>query len=512
VAEVVSARLAHGVEIDTMQQLLAKLLTLSTRFFERHSQGDLVMATYFDVQQVRQVTLSVGSILLHLSRLIGLLGVAYVLSPKLMIVGLITVPLGALPALWLGERIQQAARRERGAVRWLYDSFLQVSSGIRVVKVNNGEALVLERAREIGRGLFEHLVNQARARSLARFLLESMSGVGLIAVLVIGGKDVAAGTLSWQSLLSLLIAVMGVYSPTVGILQVYAQLRSSLPHLDRVAEVMAAQPEIQDVPNARRLSTAPATIELRDVGFAYDDQPVLHSVSASFSRGETIGIVGPSGSGKTTLLSLLLRLYDPTAGRILLDGVDLREFRHADLMSVSAIVLQEPFLFVDTVAANIRLSRPDASMEDVMHAAAAANVHEEIMAMERGYETIVGRSEDARGVSTGQKQRICIAGALLKNAPLLFLDEATSSLDSVSERRLQAAIERLMEGRTTFMIAHRLSTLRGADRILVLDQGRVVGLGTHEELLARCRTYQRLWHSQEMDAPPAPPPPGLRVV
>jgi len=223
---------------------------------------------------------------------------------------------------------------------------------------------------------------------------------------------------------------------------------------------------------------------------------VLDSINATIHRGETIGIVGPSGAGKTTLMALMLRLYDPNSGRITFDGVDLRNIKHADLMDQSAIVLQEPFLFLDTIANNIRISRPDASMTEVIEAARAANVHDEIERMDRGYETMLGRARDARGVSTGQKQRICIAAALLKNAPLLFLDEATSSLDAVSERRFQSALERLMQGRTTFIIAHRLSTLRHADRIMVMEHGRLVGFDTHEELMRSCDVYRRLWTYQ----------------
>lgn len=507
-AESLAGKLAHGVEVATMWKLLEKLLTLSARFYDKNSQGDLVMATYSDVQHIRTVTISIGNVILHVTRLIGLAGVAWLMSPKLTLIGLVSVPLGAIPALWIGERIKEASRRGRGNVRRLYDSFLQVSTGIRIIKVNSGEQNVLASARKIGNYLLDYLVSQVVSKSFARFLLEAVSGVGLIVVLVVGGRDVASGALSWQSLLSLLIAVMGVYAPTVGILQVYTGLQSSIPYLDRMEEIFNAVPEITDRPDARPLPAAPRKIELRNVSFQYEDRKVIDSVSATFYHGETIGIVGPSGAGKSTLLSLLLRLYDPTEGQVLLDGVDVRDIRLADYMRHSAIVLQEPFLFVDTIANNIRAARPSATMEEVIAAAKAAGIHDEIMEMEDGYETMVGKASDARGVSVGQKQRICIASALLKNAPLLFLDEATSNLDSVSERRLQAAIERLMEGRTTFVIAHRLSTLRAADRILVLDGGRMVGLGTHEELLDSCQTYHRLW-TYQMDDTPAELPAAL---
>ena len=259
-------------------------------------------------------------------------------------------------------------------------------------------------------------------------------------------------------------------------------------------------------------------ISLRNIEKYFQHGPtktfVLRRVTLDIKQGEFISIMGPSGAGKSTLLSLLLRLYDPTEGQVLLDGVDLRDIRLADYMRQCAIVMQEPFLFVDTIANNIRSARPTASMDEVIEAARAAGIHDEIMEMEHGYETMVGKAEDARGVSTGQKQRICIASALLKNAPLLFLDEATSNLDSVSERRLQVAIERLMEGRTTFVIAHRLSTLRAADRILVMEDGKIVGFGTHDELLGSCRTYHRLW-TYQMDETPVEAPSaveGLRAI
>jgi subfamily B ATP-binding cassette protein MsbA len=499
IGEVVSARLSQAVQTDAMVQVLGKLLTLSVRFFERNSQSDLVMTAFQDLRGLRTVTLSLGTIVLSVSRLLGLAVAVWMMSPKLTIIGLIAVPLGAIPAHWLGRRMTLAAKSERATTARLHDGFLQVTSGIRLIKVNRGEARLLARTRAVGQELYRYANRQSEASNLARFLMESVSGIGLIVVLVVGGRDVAAGTLEWQSLLGLLIAMMAVYSPIVSLLSVYSAIRSAIPTLDRVREIMREQPDLPDAADAQPLSRAPRIVELQDVGFAYRDRPVLEHLSARFEEGETIGIVGPSGAGKSTLLGLMLRFYDPTAGRILLDGVDLRRIRHADLMDHCAIVLQEPFLFIDTVANNIRFTRPTASMDEVIAAAKAANVHDEIVAMEHGYETILGRHREAQGISVGQKQRICIAAALLKNAPILFLDEATSNLDSVSEHAVQGAIDRLMSGRTSFVIAHRLSTLRNATRLLVLDQGRMAGLGTHRELLAGCLTYQRLWSAQVGD-------------
>jgi subfamily B ATP-binding cassette protein MsbA len=495
-AQMFSARLAHRVELDWMSRVLEKLVTLSVRFFDKSSRGDLVMTAYNDARGIRAVTLQLGQLVLYLSQLGGLMVAAWLMSPKLALIGLLSVPLGLIPVYWLGQQLTEAVRRERKQAVSLQDSYLQLASGIRVVKVNRGESQVLERARQVSQLLWRSVLKHTQTQGLARLFLESVSGLGLILVLVIGGRDVAAGHLPWQSLLGLLLAVMAVYTPVVGLLQLYGSVRIMIPYLERLDRILEAVPEIQDRPGARRLLGGPATIELKNVSFTYEDHPTLHRISAVIHAGETIGVVGPTGSGKSTLLSLLLRFYDPTEGAILFDGVDLRDIRHADLMRASSIVLQEPFLFIDTIANNIRISRPEASMDEVVAAAQAAGVHDEILQMELGYDTVVGTGPAARGLSGGQKQRICVAAALLKNAPMLFLDEATNSLDSVSEQKVQTALERLMRNRTTFVIAHRFSTLRNAHRIMVLNQGRMVGFASHERLLATCKTYQELWGSQ----------------
>jgi ABC-type multidrug transport system fused ATPase/permease subunit len=274
----------------------------------------------------------------------------------------------------------------------------------------------------------------------------------------------------------------------------YLEIQRYGASVEHVEQLLAEKPEITDRQDARPLTRAPLTIIADRLAFSFQGKPVLENVSFRVAAGETLGIVGPSGAGKTTLLNLVARFYDPSSGAVKLDGEDLRAFRLRDIYGMVAIVTQDPFLFSTTIRENILCGRPGVSQDEVEAAARAAEIHHEIMAMPDGYETIVGQG--GRSLSRGEAQRVNIARAILKNAPILLLDEATSSLDSYSEARVQLAVDRLVAGRLAISVAHRLSTLRNASRILVLEHGQAMGLGTHRELLETCPTYVRLWKAQ----------------
>ncbi len=493
-SQVSEQKLVKAIELGTMERLIRHLLGLSILFLDRRTHGDLLQSVRQDVSQMRMVILASAGLVLEALQAMGLIAAAVSLSLKLSLWAFVLVPVAVLPIYLLARRTlaRSFGVRRKGVA--LFDALLQLLHGIRVIKIYQGERAEGERTIDLARSYFDELIDMERVRAFARIVLESLAALNVVVVIIVGGFDVMSGRLGWPELLAFLLAMRAAQGPLNNINNHYLDIQRYGASVAHIEQLLQERSEIQDSANPRPLINSPQTITADRLTFGFNEKPVLQDVNFTVRAGETLGIVGPSGAGKTTVLSLLARFYDPKLGRVLIDGEDLREFRLRDLYGMLAIVTQDPFLFSTSIRDNILCGRPNASQEQVENAARAAEIHDEIMSMPDGYDTVVGQG--GRQLSRGESQRINVARAILKNAPILLLDEATSSLDSHSEAKVQRAVDRLASGRLAISVAHRLSTLRNASRMLVLNQGTVAGLGTHKELLLNCPTYRRLWEAQ----------------
>lgn len=497
---VTQQRLAQAVELSVMERLLAHLLRLGAPFFDRQSPGDLLQAVRQDVSALRTLVFALAGIVLELAHAVGLFIAAFWLSPRLTFWSLVVLPAAVIPVLVAARRASLRSRSIRVSGYAVFDALLELLRGVRSVQVYRGNAVTLRDTLARSRRYFDELLEMVRVQSTAQMLLELIAGSGLLVVIVVGAGDVVAGRMTWPSLLAFLVAIRALYGPVNQVNEHLVSLGALRASTERVDELLQQEPTVIDRPGARAITHGPREIRIEQLTFAYGERTVLHEVSFDARAGETIGIVGPSGAGKSTLLALLGRFYDPLGGAIRLDSEDVRDLSLESFHGLLGLVTQEPFLFAATVRENILVGRPSADDREVEDTARAVGLHEEILSLEQGYDTRIGLG--GSGVSGGQAQRIAIARALLRNPPVLLLDEATSSLDSESEQRVQMALEPLLAGRTAFVVAHRLSTLRAASRILVLDGGRTVGFGTHAELLRSCPLYVQLWQLQRLDVDP----------
>ncbi len=483
---------------DVRDALNRHFQSLSLSFFYRHPTGVLIARVNSDVTLLRfAITDALASFLKDTTSLIALVTVAFLKDWVLASIAFFVFPASVLPIIRLSRNMKKFTKRGQARTGRLTVLLQESIQGNRIVKAFGMEAYEDRRFMSENTRLFKQQLRASRIKAIVSPSMELMASFGIAGVVWYGGWSVIAGGRTQGEFFAFMAAMILMYGPFKGLSRTYTAVHQGLAGAERVFEVLDEKPDIIDKPDARTALPFAHKIEIQNVDFAYAAAPVLKNINLTVEAGQMVALVGMSGVGKSTLVDLIPRFYDVKSGQILIDGVDVRDLTVKSLRAQIGIVTQHTFLFNDTIRNNIAYGDPDRDIDSVIAAAKAANAHEFIMAMPNGYDSEIG--EMGLQLSGGQRQRLAIARALLKDAPILILDEATSSLDADSERSVQDALELLMRTRTTIVIAHRLSTIRKADRIVVMVDGAIAEEGTHDELLARDREYSRLYSLQLLE-------------
>ncbi len=476
-------------------QLYAHVQSLSFSYFARTPTGVIVSRIMNDVNLVQGALTRVpASVVQGLATMAGLLGLILYLNWRLALLSFVALPLAGLALAKFSRRLRKTSTTMQEQLGQLTTHLHETIAGVRIVKAFGMEEYESRRFAARNRDLFNSLMRAIKTTAVSHPVTELISIIGTSLVVGFGGYSVIRGSMTVGDFGSFSMALVFFYRPLKELNGVNSVIQDGIAAARRIFEVIDTQPEIRDMPGAALLPRDFKTIEFKNVSFQYENDLVLKEVNLTVRAGETIAIVGQSGGGKTTLVNLIPRFYDVTGGSILVEGVDIRRAATASLRSQIAIVTQQTILFNDTVRSNIAYGDTACTFEKIVQAAQAAQADSFIRSFPMGYDTVIG--EGGVRLSGGQRQRLSIARALLKNAPILILDEATSSLDTESEREVQNALDTLMKGRTSFVIAHRLSTIMNADRIIVLKAGRIVEQGNHEELLSNGGDYKNLYDRQ----------------